>query len=67
MHKHNKDEPEDHLKEQQSIELKVNKKFEVLDTLIKHNKYNKQLIKNMEAIKKTTFKVTSLTTLKMNF
>jgi len=62
---HNKEELEDHLKEQQSIELKVNKKLEVQDT--KHNKYNKQLIKNMEVIKKTIFKVTSLTTLKMNF
>ena len=63
---HNKEELEDHLKEQQSLELKVNKKLEVQEDT-KHNKYNKQLIKNMEVIKKTIFKVTSLTTLKMNF
>jgi len=64
---HKIEELEDHHKMQvQLIELKVNKKLDQLqqDTL-KHSKFSKH--KNMETIKKITFKVTSLTILKMNF
>jgi hypothetical protein len=64
---HKIEELEDHHKMQvQLIELKVNKKLDLIqqDTL-KHSKFSKH--KNMETIKKITFKVTSLTILKMNF
>jgi len=65
---HKIEEVEDHHNSQvRLIELKANKKLEILkqDTLKHSSKFSKH--KNMETIKKITFKVTSLTILKMNF